>query len=97
MMIEASSSSWLSFRDYDGKVWLYFSTLMSFRPVLKEVRYSVNSDALDQTFKFKSSDKMYVAGDDISVIVPHNTESATVQVTFKDGTTSPVRKFIRRK
>jgi uncharacterized protein DUF4062 len=97
MMIESSSSSWLSFRDYNGKVWLYFTTLMSFRPVLKEVRYSVNSDALDQTFKFKPSDKMYIAGDDISVIVPANSEFATVQVTFRDGTMSPVRKFVRQR
>ena len=97
MSINSTSNSWLSFRDYDNKVLLYFTALMSYRPVLKEVRYSLNSDALDRTFKFKPSDKMFEVGDDILITVPSNTEYATAQVTFKDGTTSSVQKFIRPK
>jgi hypothetical protein len=97
MALNAISNSWLQFRDYDGKVLLYFSALMAYRPVLKEVRYSVNSDALDRTFKFKPSDKMFEVGDDINITVPNNTEFATAQVTYKDGTTSSVQKFVRLK
>ena len=97
MALNAISNSWLHFRDYDGKVLLYFSALMAYRPVLKEVRYSVNSDALDHTFNFKPTDKMLEVGDDIDITVPKNTEFATAQVTYKDGTTSSVQKFIRTK
>ena len=97
MMLNAVSNSWLSFRDFDGKVLLYFTTLMSYRPVLKEVRYSVNSDALDRTFKFKPTDKMYEAGDYLYIAVPSDTEFAAAQILFKDGTISPVRKFVRKK
>jgi len=97
MSLGFTSNSWLSFRDYDGKLLLYFTGLMSYRPVLKEVRYSLNSEALDRTFKFKATDKMFEVGDDILITVPANTEYATVQVTFTDGTTSSVQKFVRSK
>jgi hypothetical protein len=95
MMLNASAGSWLSFRDYEGKVLLYFTTLMSYRPLIKEVRYSLNSDALDKTFKFKPSDKMFEVGDELYLAVSNDTQFATVQVTFRDGTVSPPQKVVR--
>ncbi len=98
MMLNASSGSWLMFRDYNGKVLLYFTTLMSYRPVIKEIRYSLNSEALDQIYKFKPSDKMYEVGDELPFIyVPESSQFAAVAVTFKDGTVSPVQKVMRVK
>jgi len=98
MMLNAASGSWLTFRDYQGKVLLYFTTLMSYRPVIKEIRYSLNSETPDQTFKFKPSDKMYEIGDELPYIyVPESSQFASVQVTFKDGTVSPVQKVMRAK
>jgi translation initiation factor IF-3 len=70
---------------------------MSYRVVLKEVRYSLNSDALDRTFKFKPTNKMFEPGDDVVITVPGNTEFATAQVTYKDGSKSAVQKFVRPK
>src|SRR3954469_6379326 len=68
-ILEMTKGSWLSFRDYDGKVLLYFSHLLSYRPVIKEIRYSLNSEALDLTFKFKPSAKMYeINPDDVIYI-----------------------------
>jgi hypothetical protein len=95
MSLNMVSGSWLSFRDYDGKVLLYFTTLMSYRPAIKEVHYSLNSEALDQTFKFKPTDKMFEVGDDLYLTVPGNTQFANVQLTYKDGTKSPVQKVMR--
>ena len=95
MMLNAAAGSWLSFRDYDGKLLLYFTTLMSYRPVIQEVRYSLDGDALDQTFKFKPTDKMFEVGDDLYLSVPKGTQFANVQVTFKDGTKSDVQKVMR--
>jgi hypothetical protein len=97
MALNTTSNSWLSFRDYDGKLLLYFTQLMSYRVVLKEVRYSLNSDALDRTFKFKPTNKMFEPGDDVVITVPGNTEFATAQVTYKDGSKSAVQKFVRPK
>ena len=95
MSLNMVSGSWLSFRDYDGKVLLYFTTLMSYRPAIKEVHYSLNSEALDQNFKFKATDKMFEVGDDLYLTVPGNTQFAHVQITYKDGTKSPVQKVMR--
>ena len=94
MMLNTTIGSWLLFRDYEGKRLLYFTGLMTYRPVLKEVRYSLNGDALDKTFAFKPSDKLYEAGDDLYLAVPNDTVSAHVQVTYKDGTKSAVQKFL---
>jgi hypothetical protein len=95
MSLNMVSGSWLSFRDYDGKVLLYFTTLMSYRPAIKEVRYSLNTEALDQNFKFKPTDKMFEVGDDLYLTVPGDTQFANVQITYKDGTKSPVQKVMR--
>jgi len=93
-----TKGSWLSFRDYDGKVLLYFTHLMSYRPVIKEIHYSLNSEALDKEYKFKPSDKMFIAGDDVVYMsVPADTQYAAVQVTYKDGTKSDVQKVMRQR
>ncbi|MEY2503742.1 MAG: hypothetical protein QOG27_22, partial [Verrucomicrobiota bacterium] len=95
-MLEMTKGSWLSFRDYDGKVLLYFTHLLSYRPVIKEIRYSINSEALDREFKFKPSDKMFIAGDDVVYLtVPPDSKYASVQITYKDGTKSGVQKVMR--
>ena len=53
---------------------------------------------VDQVYKFKPSDKMYISGDELPFIyVPENSQFASVQVTYKDGTTSPVQKIQREK
>lgn len=94
--LEMTKGSWLSFRDYDGKVLLYFTHLMSYRPVIKEIHYSLNSEAVDVNYKFKPSDKMYISGDELPYIsVPANTQFACVQITYKDGTKSDVQKVLR--
>jgi hypothetical protein len=98
MMLNMTAGSWLMFRDYDGKVLLYFSGLLSYRPIIKEIRYSVNDEKLDRTFKFKPSDKMYEIGDELPYLaVPPDSQFANVQVTYKDGTMSPVQKILRAK
>jgi hypothetical protein len=98
MMLNMTKGSWLSFRDYEGKVLLYFSGLLSYRPIIKEIRWSLNNDKLDRTFPFKPSTKMYEVGDDLPYLaVPADAEFANVQVTYKDGTTSPVQKIVREK
>jgi hypothetical protein len=95
-ILEMTKGSWLAFRDYDGKLLLYFTHLLSYRPVIKEIRYSLNSEALDKEYKFKPSDKMFIAGDDVVYMsVPADTQYAAVQITYKDGTKSGVQKIMR--
>jgi len=94
-ILKMTKGSWLSFRDYNGKVLLYFTHLMSYRPVIQEIHYSLNSEALDQNYKFKPTDKMYIVGDFVYITVPADTQYAAVQITYKDGTKSDVQKVMR--
>ncbi|MEY2528389.1 MAG: hypothetical protein QOJ05_479 [Verrucomicrobiota bacterium] len=76
---------------------LCFTILLMYRPAIKEIRYSLGSDALDQTFKFKPTDKMMTVDDvpsvDQCIVVPNETQFASVQVIYGDGTKSAVRKY----
>ncbi|MDP4625909.1 MAG: DUF4062 domain-containing protein [Akkermansiaceae bacterium] len=96
MMLNAISGSWLSFGESNGNTLLYFTMLMSYRPVISEIHYSLNGDALDKTFEFKPSDTMFEVGDELYLTVPVDTRFAMVQVTFKDGTTSAVQKVMKK-
>ncbi|MEY2561237.1 MAG: hypothetical protein QOG51_1652 [Verrucomicrobiota bacterium] len=93
MILNMTAGSWLSFRDYDGKVLLYFTHLTSNKGAIKEIRYSLNSDKVDQIYK-----PMNIQGNELPFIyVPEATEFASVQVTFTDGTVSAVQKIVRQK
>lgn len=41
------ASGWVAFRNFNGQQLLYFTTLQTLHCRLKEIRYSINSDALD--------------------------------------------------
>jgi hypothetical protein len=76
---------------------LCFTILLLYRPAIKEIRYSLNSDALDQIFKFPPTDKMMQVDDVESVeqctVIPSETQFACVQVIYGDGAKSPLRKY----
>ncbi len=95
------TNSWISLRDYDGKLLCYFTALLSYRSSLKSIRYSVDSDALDQTFPFnppKPGQSPYEIDpkDTIYLTLPTATKSVSVQLEFADGTLSEVKKFSDR-
>lgn len=50
-MLDANRQpGWVQFREFSGRQIIYFTPLQTMRCRLSEVRYSVNSDALDQRF-----------------------------------------------
>lgn len=102
MMVDGNKSSgWVSFREYDGHQWIYFSALVSMRCRMKEVRYSLNSDALDQTFPLVKcipalpfsipSDAGWEA---TAMRQPsQSVKTLTVQVIYEDDSTSEIVTF----
>ncbi len=44
------TSGWVQFREYNGQQWVYFTPLVMLRCRVKEIRYSINSPDLDETF-----------------------------------------------
>lgn len=94
-------NSWVSLREYDGKLLCYFTTLLSYRGSLKSIRYSVDSEALDKTFAFsppKPGQSPYEINTDETVYLtlPLNTKSVTVQLEYADGTLSEKKTFTDR-
>jgi hypothetical protein len=90
-MLDQSRNSWLAFRDYDGKVLLYFTHLISYRCALDEVTYGIDSDATPSTFALEpcnAKDPYNVGDGPIYIEVPTNSKFASVKLTFKDGTQS---------
>jgi hypothetical protein len=98
-ILDVTRSSWLAFRDFDGKVLLYFTHLLSYRAALAEIRYGVDVESPDRTFAFGAADPRnpYAVDTDapIWIEVPAGTRYATVQVAFKDGTRSGVVRIER--
>lgn len=98
-MAEANKSSgWVAFREYDGKQWIYFTPLVTLHCRLKEIRYSINSPALDQRFPLPDCQPALPfslpsdAGPEAIALTlsPGEAEKVAVQIVFDDDTESEV-------
>ncbi|MEO6014723.1 MAG: hypothetical protein ABIQ30_14190 [Devosia sp.] len=89
---------WLQLQADGPRSWIYFPMLLQARCATSEIRYSVNSDALDQVFAQPMCDLTMPAGlpedtklSAISVSLgPPPVETVSVQVVFNDGSKSDV-------
>lgn len=93
-ILNMTQNNWVSFRDYNGKQWIYFTHLESYACGIKEVHYSINWDVLDKVWELQPCDPknpMAVTKDIIYLTMPLGTaKSIAVQVTFTDGTKSKI-------
>ena len=98
MALQMSSNYWVLFREQDDKVLLWFSHLVYYRPIIREIRYSLDSDKLDQTFAFMPTAKYEIENDvTLFLDVSKHSQFASVQITYRDGTISPIQKILRAK
>jgi hypothetical protein len=96
--LNLTKNSWITFRDLDGKVLLYFTQLVSNRCTIHTVAYGIDSDATPSTFALEpcnSRDPSHVGNGRIYIEVPASSRYASVRLTFKDGTNSEVVRFER--
>ena len=50
-MLDANrQTGWIQFRNFDSSQWIYFTALQTLHCRLAEIRYSINSKQLDETF-----------------------------------------------
>jgi hypothetical protein len=98
-MLDANrQSGWVQFRNYDGTQWIYFTALQTMHCRLKEIRYSLNSQALDKQFPLTECNLQNPfalppdAGiDDIAIrLGPGTAKTVAVQVVWDDGTESDI-------
>jgi TolA-binding protein len=92
-------TSWIAF-DASGNTGLvYFTQMLSYRCGIKQVRYSLNGDALDKSLDLPACNAKdpYAMPDNYMPYfkVGKEVTSMSVQVTYTDGTQSPVRVFKR--
>ncbi|WP_136657607.1 hypothetical protein [Nitratireductor sp. XY-223] len=98
-MLDANrQTGWVQFRDFDGAQWIYFTALQTLHCRLSEIRYSINSKALDQRFDLVACNPQNPmalppeAGPDaIALKLPAGTaQTIAVQVVWEDGSESAV-------
>ena len=93
-LLGLTKSSWVHFRDWNGRQLIYFTHLEVYRCGISKVRYSLNSDALDKTYELQPCDlenPNAVTTDKPYISLPLDTaRSISVQVTFEDGTHSEI-------
>lgn len=96
-IMEATKDSWIAFRIYDGRQYYYVTQILSWRCGIKQLRYSENSDALDQTWPLPECNKLLPNNipDDAKIhsnrMKVGTVKSLTIQLEYDDGTTSPIR------
>jgi outer membrane biosynthesis protein TonB len=93
-------TSWVAF-DASGNTGLvYYTHILSYRCAVKEVRYSLNGASLDKTLDMPPCNEKdpYALPDGVMPYfkVSKDVTSMAVQVTYADGTQSPVREFQRQ-
>lgn len=101
MLDAARTSGWVQFRDFAGQQLVYFTALQTLHCRLREIRYSINSDALDQRFALVPCNPQMAfalppdAGpEQVYLSMPPGTaETVTVQVVWDDGTESAVMTY----
>ena len=96
--LESIWPSWVEFRDFNGTL-VYFTTLLSYRCAITEVRYGL--DGADPLRRFdlpgcNAKDPFAIPDDaTIYIKVPPKTKSINLRVTWKDGTQSDVNTIER--
>ncbi|MDG4882246.1 methyl-accepting chemotaxis protein [Mesorhizobium sp. WSM4884] len=93
-------TSWIAFDAGGNHGLVYFTQMLSFRCAIKEVRYSLNGTALDNQIRMPPCDAKdpYAIPSDYQPYfkVKDDVKSMAVQVTYTDGTKSPVREYKRQ-
>ena len=95
-----SWTSWIAFDSGGNHGLVYFTQMLSYRCAIKEVHYSLNGAALDKSLEIPPCDKKdpYAIPYDAKGYfkVADSVKSMSVQVTYTDGTKSPVREYKRQ-
>ena len=97
-ILEMTTGSWLSFRDFDGLL-VYYTHLMSYRCAIREVRVGLNSTIPDRAITMppcNRKDPMAIPPDAQPYLkVAPATALVSVELTYRDGSVSEVKTFRR--
>ena len=88
------TSSLINFGRTDDELRAFFIRILFHGPIIKEIRYSINNDKLDQSFPFEPITKIQENPKKVYTVIPTDSQFVCVQVTFTDGTKSAVQKCV---
>lgn len=95
-VLESMPTSWVAFSKPSAKSVIYFSTMLSYKYAIREIRYGFDDDPLDQRVHFEESNVANITlKDEIYKDAPENAKQVRVQIVFKDNTETPVRTILR--
>ncbi|WP_157961912.1 caspase family protein [Acuticoccus kandeliae] len=100
-ILEMLTNAWIATRPWNGKTLVYFTHLISYRCAIDHVAYSYDGDGLDKDYALAPCDpddphvvKTATGKDtDIYATVPKGAKSISVQLTYKDGSQSDIKRF----
>jgi len=98
-ILEQFWTSWIAFDASGNKGLVYFTQMLSYRCAISEVRYGLNGGPLDKEIEMPAcdtKDPYAIPADFLPYFkVGNEVTSMSVQVTYADGSQSPVREFKR--
>ena len=85
------SVGWVTFQNQSpGRTLAYFTTLLSFKAAFTQIRYSLDSAALDLSYPFKTDPSQgwpaRMDDDQLFITIPPPTKFVTVGLVYVDGT-----------
>jgi hypothetical protein len=95
-LLESTSSSWLSFREFNGLL-VYYTHLMSYRCAIREVKIGIDSTTPDKVLALPACDPR-----DPSAIphsaqpylkLPPATKFVSIELKYRDGSVSETKTF----
>jgi hypothetical protein len=97
-ILEMTSGSWLSFREFNGLL-AYYTHLVSYRCAIREVRVGIDSSVPDRKIALPPCDLREPLAiphkAEVHMRLPPGTKSMSVELTYRDGTVSEVKTFRR--
>lgn len=97
--LAATRDQWIAFRDFNGRQLIYFTGLITWKCGLNEIRYSVNSERLEQTFPLPKCNPHtpFAVDPEYSDIyldfAPGTAKTIAVQLVYGDDTKSPMMTY----
>jgi len=86
---------WVSFNTFDSQLLIYFTSLLSERDVIKQIRYSINNESLSNDFPLQPWTKGGIPEmqNDIYIKAPLTTKYVCIKIIFLDNAESTMKRF----
>jgi hypothetical protein len=97
-ILDMTSTSWLSFREFNGLL-VYYTHLMSYRCAIRQVRIGIDTSMPDKVLTMPAcnmKDPIAIPSDASPYLkLPPSTQFVSVELTYRDGSVSEIKSFRR--